>query len=231
MSRRKAVPQTALDWRKSWRIVSSRFPPVGLFDAVADPADLDRVYALESLTNPRVREQCGELHLVPPGRRISGPGTTPVMSAFTHINPQGSRFADGSYGVYYAAHEKETAIRETVFHREVFLRESHTPPTELDMRCYVAAIRGEFDDIRGSRPRLHDPDSYAASQIFARKRRDQGSNGIVFDSVRHQGGQAVAVFYPDLVSKCRQAEHLCYVWNGERITDVLRKTLTLKLAD
>ena len=225
------VASTALDWPKAWRIVSSRFPPVGLFDAVADPDDLEKVYALESLTNPRVREQCGDIQLVPPDRRISGPGTTPIMSAFTHINRQGSRFADGSYGVYYAAHEKETAIRETVFHRELFLRESHTPPTEMDMRCYVARVRGRVDDIRGKRPTLHDPDSYAASQAFARKRRDQGSNGIVFDSVRHHGGQAVAVFYPDLVSRCRQAEHLCYVWDGQRITDVLRKTMTLKLSE
>lgn len=226
-----SVGEVALDWRKAWRIVSSRFPPVGLFDAVADAADLDKVYALESLTNPRVREQVGDLQLVPPERRISGPGTTPIMSAFTHLNPQGSRFADGSYGIYYAAHERETAIRETVFHREVFLRESHTPATEMDMRCYIAAIKGSFDDIRGIRPQLHKPDSYGASQAFALKRRVKGSNGIVFDSVRHPGGQAVAVFYPDLVSKCRQAEHLCYVWDGERITDVLRKTLALKLAD
>lgn len=229
MSPRKAVPQVALDWRKTWRIVSSRFPPVGLYDAVADPADLDKIYALESMTNPRVREQIGELDLVPAQRRISGLGSTPVMSAFTHINPDGSRFADGSYGVYYAAHERETAIRETVFHREIFLRHSHTPPTQLDMRCYNAAIKGEFDDIRGIRPKLHDPDSYQASQAFARKRRDQGSNGIVYDSVRHSGGLAVAAFYPDLIRNCRQSEHLSYIWNGQRITNVLRKSLALRL--
>lgn len=226
-----SIRKVALDWRKAWRIVSSRFPPVGLFDAVADAADLEKVYALESLTNPRVREQVGDLHLVPSERRISGAGTTPIMSAFTHVNPQGSRFADGSYGVYYAAHDRETAIRETVFHRELFLRESHTPATDMDMRCYVAAIKGTFDDIRGTRPRLHSSDSYTASQAFALKRREKGSDGIVFDSVRHRGGQAVAVFYPDLVSRCRQTEHLCYIWDGQRITDVLRKTLALKLDD
>ena len=31
------------------------------------------------------------------------------MAAFTHLNPEGSRFSDGSYGVYYAAHTLATA--------------------------------------------------------------------------------------------------------------------------
>ncbi len=36
-----------------------------------------------------------------------------VMAPFTHLNPKGSRFSDGSYGVYYAAKRLSTAIAET----------------------------------------------------------------------------------------------------------------------
>lgn len=76
----------------------SRFPPVGVYDGIADAGDLDALYAIEALTNPRIRDELGVLPLVPKGRRVSGPGTTPIMAAFTHLNPEGSRFSDGSWG-------------------------------------------------------------------------------------------------------------------------------------
>ena len=214
-----ALPRrTRVSWKPSWRIVPSRFPPVGLFDRIAAPADLDAVFEIEGMTNPRLRQELGELSLVPPQRRISGPGTTPIMAAFTHPNPDGSRFSDGSWGVYYAARERETAIAETVFHRGNFLRHTREPPTVLQMRCYLADVGGRFHDIRRGWPELHDPDSYAASQAAARRWRAAGSDGIVYASVRRRGGQAIAVFHPDLVAPAVQGPHLHYHWDGERIS-------------
>ena len=43
----------------------SRFPPVGVYDRIADPAILDALFAIEALTNPRLREEAGALKLVP----------------------------------------------------------------------------------------------------------------------------------------------------------------------
>ncbi|HBK56785.1 MAG TPA: hypothetical protein DDZ76_10985 [Xanthomonadales bacterium] len=208
-------------WRPSYRIVPSRFPPVGLFDAVADPADLEPVMALESLTNDRLREQLGHLRRLPPERRISGPGTTPIMSAFTHVRPDGSRFGNGRFGVYYATRDRATAIDETVFHRERFLRDAGHPPTDLQMRCYLADVRARLHDVRGGWPDLHRPDSYAAGQALAERLRAAGSDGIVYDSVRRVGGQCVALFYPDLIAPCRQSEHYIYRWNGSRIDQIV----------
>lgn len=211
-------PLAAVVWRPSHRIVPSIFPPRGLFDAVADPADLDAVFALEALTNDRLREQLGHLRRIPPERRVSGPGTTPVMSAFTHIHPDGGRFSTAKFGAYYAARELPTAIAETVYHRERFLRASNEPPIDLQMRSYLGNIRADLHDVRGGDwPRLHDPHSYAISQAFATRLRDKGSEGIVFDSVRKPGGQCVALFYPDLIGPVKQGPHLLYRWDGERI--------------
>ena len=81
------------------------------WEEVADPADLDAVFAVEELTNQRIRTQVGELSLVPEADRISGPGTSPIMAAFTHPNTAGSRFSPGTYGVYYAAGDEQTAVR------------------------------------------------------------------------------------------------------------------------
>ena len=53
------APLTALTWTPAWRLVASRFPPVGLFDRVAAPADLESVFAIESLTNARLRQEAG----------------------------------------------------------------------------------------------------------------------------------------------------------------------------
>src|SRR5690606_4793696 len=130
-------PLASLVWRPSHRIVPSIFPPRGLFDAVAEPNDLEAVFALEALTNDRLREQLGHLRRIPAERRVSGPGTTPIMSAFTNVHPDGGRFSTATFGAYYAARELPTAIAETVYPRERFLRASSEPPIDLEMRSYL----------------------------------------------------------------------------------------------
>jgi hypothetical protein len=194
---------------------------VGVFDRIAEPGDLGALYAIEAMTNPRLRDEMGELRLVPPERRISGPGTTPVMAAFTHLNPEGSRFSDGSWGVFYAGHSVATAVEETVYHRELFLAATAEPPCDVEMRCYRTSIQARLHDLRGGWKAEHDPNAYAAGVALARKLRNEGSDGLVYDSVRHHGGECVAVFYPDRVGPCVQAQHLMYRWDGKRIAQVL----------
>jgi hypothetical protein len=205
------------------RIVASRLPTIHLFERVADPADWDALYALESMTNPRIRNEIGELRLVPVADRVSGPNASIVMAPFTHLAPQGTRFTDGRFGAYYAAESIDTAIAETRFHRENFLRATSQPPIELEMRCYLADVGCELHDLRARRAELrdiYDPASYAASQKLGREIRDSGSNGIAFDSVRRDGGECVAIFRPRLVQNVRQSVHLRYVWDGNSIADV-----------
>lgn len=214
-------PLKRIRWSHAYRIVPSRFPPVGVFDRIAEPGDLEALYAIEAMTNPRLRNEMGDLHLVPPERRVSGPGTTPVMAAFTHLNPEGSRFSDGSWGVFYAAHSVATAVEETVYHRELFLAATAEPACDIEMRCYSTSIQAKLHDLRGGWKAEHDADDYAAGVALARKLRNAGSDGLVYDSVRHAGGECVAVFYPDRVAPCVQAQHLMYRWDGKRIAQVL----------
>lgn len=220
------IPVAPVRWTPCYRIVPSRFPPVSLFDAVADPADLDAVYALEAMTNDRLRAEAGDLALVPPEDRVSGPGTTPVMAAFTHLNPQGDRFTDGSFGVFYAARSVETAVAETSYHRARFMGWTQEPAQELDMRVYAVDLDAAMHDVRELRealPEAYHPDRYAASQALAVELRAAGSDGIVYQSVRHAGGECAAVFRPRLLSNCRQERHLCYVWDGNAIATVYEK--------
>lgn len=39
----------------AYRIINSAFPPISVFEDTLDPADLDIAFALESLTNDRLR--------------------------------------------------------------------------------------------------------------------------------------------------------------------------------
>jgi hypothetical protein len=145
------------------------------------------------------------------------------MAAFTHVSPEGSRFSNGTYGVFYAAQRETVAISETRFHRERFMRATKEARCELDMRVLGVTVKAPLHDLRGMReimPDVYRPDDYAASQLLGGALRAGGSSGVVYDSVRHEGGKCIGAFRPRLLSNCRDVKHLRYVWDGSRITDV-----------
>jgi hypothetical protein len=220
------IPTSAVRWLPCYRIIPSRFPPINLFERVTDPADLETVLDIESMTNDRLRDEVGALNLVAPEDRISGPGTSPIMAAFTHLPPYGSRFTDGSFGVFYAGRTLDTAIAETKHHREAFLRATSESRIELDMRVYAVDLDTMLHDIRGMKDTIsevYDPSRYAASQSLAIEIRNSGSPGLAYDSVRKPGGECVAIFKPRVLSNCRQERHLTYVWDGSSISTVYEK--------
>ena len=207
-----------------YRIVPSRFPPVSLFDRISDPADLDAVFAIEALTNDRLRDEVGNISLVPVEDRVTGQGSTPIMAAFTHLNPDGARFTDSTYNAYYAALDLRTAVAETKYHREQFLAYTEEAPIEVDMRAYIARVDGELHDLREGAPvEIYDEVDHSAGQTLGRALRDRGSNGVIYTSVRELDGTCVAVFRPRCLSRCRQERHLTYRWDGKRIVDVYEK--------
>lgn len=225
---KESIPERRIRWKPAWRLVPSRYPAIGPWDRIADPADFDALAAIEGLTNPRLREQLGQLSITPRERWLTGPGSTPVMAAFAHLNPEGSRFSDGSYGVFYAARSLGTAIRETAYHRERFLARTREPAMQLQMRSYQCTIACAMHDLRGGYPSAHDPRDYGPARRLAARLRAAGSNGIVYDSVRDPGGQCAAVFWPDKVGPCTVAKHYAYLWDGKAIRDVLElKSLSL----
>jgi hypothetical protein len=217
--------QIQTDWHPAFRIVPSRFPSINLFDRVASPEDFEALYALEAMTNPRIRNEVGDIELVPKEERLFGPGTGPIMAAFTHLNPSGSRFSDGSYGVFYAAKDKPTAIAETRYHQANFLRATNEAPIQLQMRVYHAEVSARLHDLRMMRidDPVYAPDSYAASQALGRKLRAEGSAGLRYKSVRLPGKECVALFRTSAVSNCRHAGQLLYQWDGREFAGVYEK--------
>jgi RES domain-containing protein len=219
--------QRRVRWQQGCRIVPTRYPTINLFDRVAHADEFDALHALEALTNERVRDELGQVERVPREERVFGPGSGPIMAAFTHLNLAGSRFSAGHHGVFYAARERATAVAETRYHQARFLRATQEAAMHLPMRLYHVAVDAKLHDLRG--PGAVDPavmasDDYSASQALGAQLHAAGSAGVVYRSVRHARGQCVGLFKPRGASRCVHAAYLLYAWDGARFTDIYEKT-------
>ena len=214
-------PLSRIRWNRACRLVRSTYPPADLFGDIAEPNEWQLLGEAEAKTDSRVRDGAGSAKLIPDDRRVSGPGADLAMAPFCHFLPERpSRFSDGSFGVCYAGDRFEVALAETVFHFERFMEATAEEPTLMSYRELVLHVDAQLHDLRDN-PEFQsnlDPDDYAVAQSLARElRRNHASDGIVYPSVRYPEGEAVAIFWPDVLGIPAQARHLCYRWNGSRV--------------
>ncbi|QRM33781.1 RES family NAD+ phosphorylase [Microvirga sp. VF16] len=225
-----SIPISEIRWRGSVRIIRSIFPPIDLFEDIADPADWPLIISAEQKTNPRLMETIGNLDLVPENRRVAGPGASYLMAPFTHVSPdRPSRFSDGTFGVLYAGNSFEVALFETIHHHGRFMARTNEPAGwTSQFREIVLDMNAQLHDLRGNiadHSELLRPDAYEASQTLGSQLRATGSDGVVYPSVRYPGGECVGVFYPDCAANPIQGRHLDYHWNGTAV-DLYRNANT-----
>ncbi|MFN9499158.1 MAG: RES family NAD+ phosphorylase [Erythrobacteraceae bacterium] len=226
MTNALGIPISKVEWKGAVRIVRSAFPPIDLFEDIADPADWPLLISAEQKTNPRIAITIGNLDLVPIDRRVGGLGATYLMAPFTHASPdRPSRFSNGSYGVLYVGDRFETALFETIHHHARFMaRTKEAAGWTSQFREIILTVSADLHDLQSRKPELSlelNPDSYAASQALAANLKQTGSDGIVYRSDRHPEGTCVALFYPNCASSPVQGRHLDYHWNGTRV-DLVR---------
>ena len=215
-------PIRELNLAGAWRLVPSLYPSRGILDAVASPADLPAILELETWSNDRISTELGALHRIPMEEWVAGrPMASVIMAAFCHPRPTGGRFNSAERGAWYAADSLEAAHAEVVYHRTLELAEIGVFETRVQMRLYLADFHATFHDVRAKSPEnvpYHDPVSYAASQALACQLLADGSNGVIYRSVRHyaRGSQCLACFRPSLVANVRIAAHFEYGWQGTR---------------
>jgi hypothetical protein len=207
-----------VSWPGTWRIIRSIYPPVDLFEDIADPRDWEALVSAEAKTNPRVRNEVGDLGKVPPARRVSGPGASLVMAPFVHCSTlRPGRFSDGSYGIYYAGDSETVALAETIHHHGMFMEATgEAPGWTADFRSLVGSIDRVLHDVSAI-PGALDPTDYRLSQRIGAELRERGSDGLVWSSVRMPDGRCIGAFWPDVVTIPVQGAHYCYHWNGERV--------------
>ena len=211
-------PTLHVRWDRACRIIRSIHPPIDLFEDIADPADWEALASAESKTNPRLWEHLGRLDLVPPARRVGGPGASLLMAPFVHVSTdRPGRFTDGTYGVYSAGSRDEVAIREVAYHQgRAMAASAEAPGWTSQFRMLVNSIDLDLHDAR-ERPDCHLPDDYGPSQALGRQVRAEGGNGVLYRSVRCPDGECVGIFWPDLIPVPLQDDHFDFHWNGARV--------------
>lgn len=218
------VPETRVHWDAGVRIIRSIYPPIDLFEDIAEPEDWPLLISAEQKTNPRLMETIGNLDLIPPERRVGGAGASFLMAPFTHTSTdRPSRFSDGRLGVLYIASDFETAVAETIHHHGRFMAATdQAAGWTSQFRELRIGVDAELADIRGleTDTPLLEPDRYDAAQAFAATHRAGGGQGVVYPSVRGDG-DCVGLFYPDLARAPTPGRHLDYHWDGARV-DLVR---------
>ncbi|MGA0606580.1 RES family NAD+ phosphorylase [Phenylobacterium sp. VNQ135] len=193
----------------TFRLIPSRFPPIGLFDTVATAADLEPVMELAGWTNDRlVAERIARL---PQAEWVYGrPNASVVMAAFLHVAPAGMRFNGPDLGAWYASAALPTAIAEVGHHLRREAVATGAASLTRQYRTYTARLAGDYLDIRGrqtARPDVYASDSYAAGQALGESVRASGGAGLLFDSLRHAGGLNIVAHRPRNVLDVTQADH------------------------
>ncbi len=204
-------PKTLLQQDNTHRLIPTKYAEGArtVLSRLAEPEELARAFEIDDLTNDRLAGEANELPGISVHELVFGvPHDRVINAAFTYAQPQGSRFNSPDRGAWYAGFEFETSCDEVAFHFQQELREipPRDRPETRAYREYLADFRSEFHDIRGGEtyaPYL-DPNSYAASQLFAHDLLNAGSAGIVYPSVRHSGGTCIGCFRPALVTNVRQ---------------------------
>jgi len=216
-----AIPTTEVAWTAARRIIRSLYPPIDLFEDIADPADWPLLLSAEQKTNPRLMETIGNLDLIPPARRVGGDGASYLMAPFTHVSAdRPTRFGTGAFGVLYIGDSFETALAETIHHHERFMQRTHEPAgwtsqfRELVLDASLTAH--DLTDAAACAEAL-DPADYREARRIGAALRAAGSDGVLYPSVRRPGGLCLGLFYPDLASSPVQGRHLDYHWNGARV--------------
>lgn len=215
------LPGSELD-KPVYRVILSRYPQINLFERVSSPQDWDVLYAVESLTNPRLRDEVGDIRLVRPEDRVYGDGASWIMAAFTHppVDGRGGRF-NRDFGIYYCASDEVVAIAESSFHRARFLRESKVEKTTQEMRVIRAQLGPTtLHDVRQlTGHTIYHPDDYGEAQQLGYALRDADSFGIHYQSVRTDG-ECFGVLRPRVLSDAIHWRYLRYHYDQGSIIEV-----------
>jgi hypothetical protein len=215
------VPQLcSLRQFDTYRLIPSRFADVedSVLAPLSDSADtLRKLFELDNATNERLRGEYGGLPGIGVDELVFGvPNFRIINAAYTYPRPEGSRFNDGERGAWYCAFEVETSLAEITFHKTVEYQEIDRFDDSVTYQALLADFTSTFHDIRGidAFSSCLDPASYIESQKLATNLLDAGSMGVIYPSVRREGGTCLACFRPALVGNVRKGPAYRLTWSG-----------------
>jgi hypothetical protein len=203
------------------RLIPSRHSAGGdtVFLRIADDDEhLQAIFELDAATNDRLLAEHQRFPGIGLEELVFGvPCAHVVNAAFCHPHPLGSRFNGPDRGAWYAGVALKTSQAEVAFHKRVELAEiGWTDEESVTYDDYLADFSAPFHDLSHARgfTACLDPRSYVASQALAERLLESGALGVVYPSVRDEGGTCLACFRPALVSNVRRDATYRFTFRG-----------------
>jgi RES domain-containing protein len=183
-----------------------------------DDEVLQLIFELDNATNARIWAEEGRSPGIGPHELvIHVPYYRVINAAFTHPNPLGARFSTPERGAWYAAFELATAKAEVLFHKNIeFAEIDWKEKEEIGYDDYLADFTAPFHDLRGLEDEALSPTSYVRSQELAAELMETGSLGVIYPSVRREGGTCLACFRPSVVAHVRKSARYRLIWTPLR---------------
>lgn len=226
----KGAPRvTTLQQLDTHRLIPSKYRPsqASVLTRIADDDDhLALLFDLDNATNDRLQAENGRAMAIHRQELVFGvPNYRVVNATFCHPHPLGGRFNGPDRGAWYAGFALATAQAEIVFHKSLHLAEIDFYEDTVTFDDYAADFCAEFLDIRGDAAYAAclRPDSYVDSQTHAQTWLEQQAMGVVYPSVRHEGGTCIACFRPAGVSHVRRLSTWRFTWSGSPTPNVVRQ--------
>jgi hypothetical protein len=188
---------------------------------LVDGQDLEALFEIEGATSNRLMAQSRGAGDVQSYELVYGvPHAHFINAAFAYAKPrEANRFSGPDRGAWYAALALETAVAEVRHHLTEFLAATGTFDATVDYAELFASFAGEFLDLRPHPAgEALNPDKaigYPAGNALADAARAKGLNGIIYPSVRHNGGTCIAALFPHAVQSVVQGDVYRMRWQGK----------------
>ncbi|MDQ0422949.1 hypothetical protein J2045_003999 [Peteryoungia aggregata LMG 23059] len=142
-----------------------------------------------------------------------------INASFAYARPrEPNRFNGETRGAWYAALAVETCLAEITFHMTDFVARTGVYEAVAEYAEMFCSVSGEFLDLRPAPAHVAlSPDKavgYPQGNHLALEARRAGLNGIVYPSVRHEGGTCFAILRPAAVQSVRQGDVWRLSWKG-----------------
>jgi RES domain-containing protein len=211
---REAFPRTI-------RLVSSARLREAVLSPLADDAGaLNLLAEIEGATSGRLIAEERGIGALSADELVHGvPHAKFINASFAYAKPrEPSRFNPATRGAWYAALAIETCIAEVGHHLTKALADAGDFNAVVEYGEMLSSMAGVFVDLREAigHPAL-DPDpaiGYPAGNTLAAQTRAEGHNGIIYPSVRHDGGTCIAALWPNVVQSVVQGSMVRLIWSG-----------------
>lgn len=192
-----------------------------LLKLIDDKSYLEDIAEIEGATSGRLQAQRRGTDDLDPQELVAAvPYATFINAAFSYWLPRDlNRFNGPGRGAWYAALETKTCLKEVIFHLNREFERIQDFNATVEYTEMIASFAGEFVDLRDYQPTLQclhpDPDlSYVEGNNLADSVRTQGLNGIIYPSLRDQGGVCLVALQPKAVQSVAQGDILRVTWHG-----------------